>query len=102
MTDQNNTTTVETSQTNPKASLEQWQHLPIYQTKDRVKPLAVLRYGDTTVRLGWPIVDYLLSAWDEGTKNGPDRSALLGHNFVYQETKSHGFYSSYFHQRISS
>ena len=24
--------------------------------------------------------------WDEGTKNGPDRSALLGHNFVYQET----------------
>ncbi len=40
--------------------------------------------------------------WDEGTKNGPDRSALLGHNFVYQETKSHGFYSSYFHQRISS
>ena len=41
-------------------------------------------------------------SWDEGTKNGPDRSALLGHNFVYQETKSHGFYSSYFHQRISS
>ena len=40
--------------------------------------------------------------WDEGTKNGPDRSAQLGHNFVYQETKSHGFYSSYFHQRISS
>lgn len=40
--------------------------------------------------------------WDEGTKNGPDRSALLGHNFVYQETKSHGLYSSYFHQRISS
>ena len=40
--------------------------------------------------------------WDEGTKNGSDRSALLGHNFVYQETKPHGFYSSYFHQRISS
>ena len=40
--------------------------------------------------------------WDEGTKNGPDRSALLGHNFVYQETKPHGFYSSYLHQRISS
>lgn len=40
--------------------------------------------------------------WDEGTKNGPDRSALLGHNFVYQETKPYGFYSSYFHQRISS
>lgn len=40
--------------------------------------------------------------WDEGTKNGPDRSALLGHNYVYQETKPHGFYSSYFHQRISS
>lgn len=40
--------------------------------------------------------------WNEGTKNGPDRSALLGHNFVYQETKPHGFYSSYFHQRISS
>ena len=40
--------------------------------------------------------------WDEGTKNGPDRSALLGHNFVYQETEPHGFYSSYFHQRISS
>lgn len=40
--------------------------------------------------------------WDEGTKNGPDKSALLGHNFVYQETKPHGFYSSYFHQRISS
>ncbi len=40
--------------------------------------------------------------WDEGTKNGPDRSALLGHNSVYQETKPHGFYSSYFHQRISS
>ena len=34
--------------------------------------------------------------WDEGTKNGPDRSALLGHNFVYQETKPHGFYSSFF------
>ena len=44
----------------------------------------------------------LLRNWDEGTKNGPDRSALLGHNFVYQETKPHGFYSSYFHQRISS
>ena len=44
----------------------------------------------------------VLLGWDEGTKNGPDRSALLGHNFVYQETKSHGFYSSYFHQRISS
>ena len=29
--------------------------------------------------------------WDEGTKNGPDRSAVLGHNFVYQETKPHGF-----------
>ena len=43
-----------------------------------------------------------LTLWDEGTKNGPDRSALLGHNFVYQETKPHGFYSSYFHQRISS
>ena len=43
-----------------------------------------------------------MKLWDEGTKNGPDRSALLGHNFVYQETKSHGFYSSYFHQRISS
>ena len=42
------------------------------------------------------------SFWDEGTKNGPDRSALLGHNFVYQETKPYGFYSSYFHQRISS
>ena len=42
------------------------------------------------------------ATWDEGTKNGPDRSALLGHNFVYQETKPHGFYSSYFHQRISS
>ena len=42
------------------------------------------------------------NVWDEGTKNGPDRSALLGHNFVYQETKPHGFYSSYFHQRISS
>ena len=42
------------------------------------------------------------SNWDEGTKNGPDKSALLGHNFVYQETKPHGFYSSYFHQRISS
>ena len=28
----------------------------------------------------------LLNDWDEGTKNGPDRSALLGHNFVYQET----------------
>lgn len=42
------------------------------------------------------------AAWDEGTKNGPDRSALLGHNFVYQETKPYGFYSSYFHQRISS
>ena len=44
----------------------------------------------------------LIRDWDEGTKNGPDRSALLGHNFVYQETKPHGFYSSYFHQRISS
>lgn len=43
-----------------------------------------------------------LFIWDEGTKNGPDRSALLGHNFVYQKTKPHGFYSSYFHQRISS
>lgn len=43
-----------------------------------------------------------MGLWDEGTKNGPDRSALLGHNFVYQETKPHGFYSSYFHQRISS
>ena len=43
-----------------------------------------------------------INQWDEGTKNGPDRSALLGHNFVYQETKPHGFYSSYFHQRISS
>ena len=42
------------------------------------------------------------SRCDEGTKNGPDRSTLLGHNFVYQETKPHGFYSSYFHQRISS
>ena len=45
--------------------------------------------------------DWVFS-WDVGTKNGPDRSALLGHNFVYQETKPHGFYSSYFHQRISS
>lgn len=48
------------------------------------------------------IVNGRVSLWDEGTKNGPDRSALLGHNFVYQETKPHGFYSSYFHQRISS
>lgn len=39
MTDQNNTTTVETSQTNSEATLEQWHHLPIYMTKDRVKPL---------------------------------------------------------------
>ena len=44
----------------------------------------------------------VFEVWDEGTKNGPDRSALLGHSFVYQETKPHGFYSSYFHQRISS
>lgn len=28
MTDQNNKTTVETSQTNSEATLEQWQHLP--------------------------------------------------------------------------
>ncbi len=48
------------------------------------------------------IVRIKTTGWDEGTKNGPDRSALLGHNFVYQETKPHGFYSSYFHQRISS
>ena len=47
-------------------------------------------------------VGFQTEVWDEGTKNGPDRSALLGHNFVYQETKPHGFYSSYFHQRISS
>ena len=46
--------------------------------------------------------NHLSKTWDEGTKNGPDRSAQLGHNFVYQETKPHGFYSSYFHQRISS
>ena len=48
------------------------------------------------------LVEGKIQLWDEGTKNGPDRSALLGHNFVYQETKPHGFYSSYFHQRISS
>ena len=48
------------------------------------------------------VVRSLIKRWEEGTKNGPDRSALLGHNFVYQETKPHGFYSSYFHQRISS
>lgn len=72
MTDQNNTTTVETSQTNSEATLEQWQHLPIYMTKDRVKPLAVLRYGDTTVRLGWPIVDYLLSAQYSPTRHTED------------------------------
>lgn len=72
MTDQNNMTTVETSQTNSEATLEQWQHLPIYMTKDRVKPLAVLRYGDTTVRLGWPIVDYLLSAQYSPTRHTED------------------------------
>ena len=72
MTDQNNTTTVETSQTNSEATLEQWQHLPIYMTKDRVKPLAALRYGDTTVRLGWPIVDYLLSAQYSPTRHTED------------------------------
>ena len=72
MTDQNNTTTVETSQTNPKATLEQWQHLPIYTIRDRVKPLAVLRYGDTTVRLGWPIVDFILSAQYSPTRHTED------------------------------
>lgn len=72
MTDQNNTTTVETSQTNPKASLEQWQHLPIYTIRDRVKPLAVLRYGDTTVRLGWPIVDFILLAQYSPTRHTED------------------------------
>ena len=61
------------------------------------KPLSSLLHVRGGVSFGGGL--YL---WDEGTKNGPDRSALLGHNFVYQETKPHGFYSSYFHQRISS
>ena len=60
----------------------------------------------STISVGDWIANYrdteAIKKWDEGTKNGPDRSALLGHNFVYQETKPHGFYSSYFHQRISS
>ena len=59
----------------------------------------VNRYKQALMAAHFPAVKTL---WDEGTKNGPDRSALLGHNFVYQETKPHGFYSSYFHQRISS
>ena len=68
-----------------------------YRLKDSAlqKHLDAISNGDFSHRLQNEL-------WDEGTKNGPDRSALLGHNFVYQETKPHGFYSSYFHQRISS
>ena len=63
----------------------------------KVEDVSEILYLHTLKYLG-----YCSKSWDEGTKNGPDRSALLGHNFVYQETKPHGFYSSYFHQRISS
>ena len=61
-----------------------------------------LRFGTLTSQCHYNLQPETTKKWDEGTKNGPDRSALLGHNFVYQETKPHGFYSSYFHQRISS
>ena len=58
----------------------------------------LLQTNSSPLRTGGEISQVM----NERTKNGPDRSALLGHNFVYQETKPHGFYSSYFHQRISS
>lgn len=81
-----------------------WNEYVEWQSEDRktLKKINVLikdiqRSGLTGLGKAEP-----LKGWDEGTENGPDRSALLGHNFVYQETKPHGFYSSYFHQRISS
>ena len=72
--------------------MEETRHVPLPKELVEYKYHPALRLNDEDKK----------ELWDEGTKNGPDRSALLGHNFVYQETKSHGFYSSYFHQRISS
>lgn len=74
------------------AKIEAWR-----DKRNKRKTIYALRLQVSTID-----APYFFEDWDEGTKNGPDRSALLGHNFVYQETKPYGFYSSYFHQRISS
>lgn len=58
MTDQIQSSPVGAPDSSSENALAQWQELPLFLFRKRIKSLALLRYGDTSVRLSSPAVDY--------------------------------------------
>lgn len=72
MTDQIQSSPVGAPDSSSENALAQWQELPLFLFRKRIKSLALLRYGDTSVRLSSPAVDYILSAQYSSTRYTSD------------------------------
>ena len=72
MTDQIQSSPVGAPDSSSENALAQWQELPLFLFRKRIKSLALLRYGDTSVRLSSPAVDYILSAQYSPTRHTSD------------------------------
>lgn len=72
MTDQIQSSPVGAPDSSSENALAQWQELPLFLFRKRIKSLALLRYGDTSVRLSSPAVDYILSAQYSPTRYTSD------------------------------
>lgn len=56
MTNQIQSSPVGAPDSSAENALAQWQELPLFLFRKRIKSLALLRYGDTSVRLSSPAV----------------------------------------------
>ena len=72
MTDQIQSSPVGAPDSSSENALAQWQELPLFLFRKRIKSPALLRYGDTSVRLSSPAVDYILSAQYSPTRHTSD------------------------------
>lgn len=72
MTNQIQSSPVGAPDSSSENALAQWQELPLFLFRKRIKSLALLRYGDTSVRLSSPAVDYILSAQYSPTRHTSD------------------------------
>ena len=72
MTDQIQSSSVGAPDSSSENALAQWQELPLFLFRKRINSLALLRYGDTSVRLSSPAVDYILSAQYSPTRHTSD------------------------------
>lgn len=72
MTDQIQSSPVGAPDSSSENTLAQWQELPLFLFRKRIKSLALLRYGDTSMRLSSPAVDYILSAQYSPTRHTSD------------------------------